>query len=184
MHNKLLKHFIEFACKEMGITRLPDVVFTGHQSDNKRTFGYTKPNGTIHVRTTGRHPADVMRTICHELYHYKLNNNSSSQGEEDKANVIAGRIMKKYNTLYPQIFKATAIREEIVSNLAVNNAGEGNIHGIGVGPKGEPGMMPGGGKLRLFKNAMLTRKKPQVRGLRDILNKEIKNEKRQETRNE
>lgn len=184
---KVLDHFAKFAAKELGITKAPKINYTGHSEDSKSTFGVTKKTGdksSIHVRTLDRHPNDIMRTIAHELYHYKLNNNASSQGEEDKANLIAGRIMRKYNTNNSSIFKARPIREDMASVVPTNNAGAGNIDGIGVGSKGEPGMMPGRNKLTLFKNAMLTRKKPKVKGLRDILNKETKNERRQETRND
>lgn len=33
-------------------------------------------------------------------------------------------------------------KEVFESEVAVNNAGDGQVHGIGVGPKGEPGIKP------------------------------------------
>ena len=57
----------------------------------------------------------------------------------------------------------TSIEEdgEGVAAGAVNAAGTGNIAGIGVGPKGEPGVYPGKKKLRnIITRKPLTRLNP------------------------
>jgi hypothetical protein len=41
-----------------------------------------------------------------------------------------------------------AIKEDMASAIPANAAGSGNIAGIGVGPKGEPGVYPKKKKLR------------------------------------
>lgn len=41
-------------------------------------------------------------------------------------------------------------KEETVSNVPTNNAGSGNVDGIGVGPRGEPGIKPKKKKLRVL----------------------------------
>jgi len=110
---KLFKHFIKFAAKELGLTNTPNIVLTGRGQDKHLAFGHSIGKD-ITVRVTGRHPMDSMRTIAHEMYHVKLHNKSSTQSEEDKANAMAGRIMKKYNTLFPNVFKHLPIREETV----------------------------------------------------------------------
>jgi len=41
-----------------------------------------------------------------------------------------------------------AIKEDMTTTVPANAAGSGNIAGIGVGPKGEPGVYPKKKKLR------------------------------------
>jgi len=41
-----------------------------------------------------------------------------------------------------------AIKEDMTATIPANAAGPGNIAGIGVGPKGEPGVYPKKKKLR------------------------------------
>ena len=56
----------------------------------------------------------------------------------------------------------TKVEEDIQSSVPLNNVGSGSIDGIGVGPKGEPGVQPKKKKLRVL-FPMLKRKT-----LRDI----------------
>ncbi len=58
------------------------------------------------------------------------------------------------------------LKEDLQSSVPLNNVGSGSIEGIGVGPKGEPGVPKNGKKLRVL-FPMLKRKT-----LRDI-SKEI-----------
>jgi hypothetical protein len=41
-------------------------------------------------------------------------------------------------------------KEETASAVPTNNAGGGNVDGIGVGPRGEPGIKPKKKKLRVL----------------------------------
>jgi hypothetical protein len=53
------------------------------------------------------------------------------------------------------------LKEDTSSAVPANSAGAGNIDGIGVGPKGEPGVRKSGKKLReLF--PIIKRKPPEV----------------------
>lgn len=54
------------------------------------------------------------------------------------------------------------VKEDLQSPVPLNNVGSGSIEGIGVGPKGEPGVHPKKKKLRVL-FPMLKRKT-----LRDI----------------
>jgi hypothetical protein len=54
------------------------------------------------------------------------------------------------------------IKEDIQSSVPLNNVGSGSIEGIGVGPKGEPGLSSKSKKLRIL-FPMIKRK-----SLRDI----------------
>lgn len=111
MVNSRIKNFIKFAARELNLKTLPQIKFVGHEEDVKQAFGHEK-GGAITVRIAGRHPIDIMRTIAHELVHFKQGGKGSEQYKEDNANAVAGRIMRKYDTMYPQAFKDKAISEE------------------------------------------------------------------------
>ena len=125
-----IQHFISFAVKHLKITKMPNIRLVGHAEDSKRTFGHSIGNEIV-VRSIGRHPNDVMRTLAHEMVHFKHGNTGTSQEREDMANAIAGRIMRLYNTKYPNSFKNKPITEEgeggTVSAVPANNIGSGEI---------------------------------------------------------
>jgi hypothetical protein len=159
-------HFVSFAAKHLKLSKLPHIRFVGHEEDNKQAFGHSKGSEIV-VRTTDRHPIDVMRTLAHELTHFKQGNTKASeQSKEDQANAIAGRIMRAYDTKYPKAFKDNpihAVNEDggVISSTPTNNAGGGAIEGIGVGPKGEPGVYPKKKKLRNI-IPLLSRNAPNI----------------------
>jgi hypothetical protein len=118
-----IQHFISFAVKHLKLTKMPKIRLVGHSEDSKRTFGHSIDNEIV-VRSIGRHPNDVMRTLAHEMVHFKYGNTGTSQEREDMANAIAGRIMRLYNTKYPNTFKNKPITEEgMVSAVPANAMG-------------------------------------------------------------
>jgi hypothetical protein len=118
-----IQHFISFAAKHLKLTKMPKIRLVGHAEDSKRTFGHSIDNEIV-VRSIGRHPNDVMRTLAHEMVHFKHGNTGTSQEREDMANAIAGRIMRLYNTKYPNTFKNKPITEEgMVSAVPANAMG-------------------------------------------------------------
>lgn len=124
---KQLEMFVKFAAKELSLSKLPKIHFVGSKENVKNAFGHSI--GTdIYIRITDRHPGDVMRTIAHELIHVKQNNmgKSGEQYKEDEANALAGRIMRKFNTTYPEIFKLKSIPanlRETESAIPANSMG-------------------------------------------------------------
>lgn len=44
----------------------------------------------------------------------------------------------------------TKVEEDLQSSVPLNNVGSGGVDGIGVGPKGEPGVYPKKKKLRVL----------------------------------
>ncbi|CAB4162211.1 hypothetical protein UFOVP787_21 [uncultured Caudovirales phage] len=170
---QLVNSFVLFAASELGISRsnLPKIKFVGSEEDSKQAFGHflsDKNKNEIKVRVTNRHPLDVMRTVAHEMYHYKQNLmgiKKSEQTKEDEANAVAGRIMRKYNTRFPKAFKSQPIKEEVISAVPANAVSGGGVEGIGFGPKGEPG---GVSKLKVIKK-ILKRKPPVTEDINNNL---------------
>lgn len=113
---KIARDFISWACKKLGINSKPDVKFSNdiEEVKSKRTFGTTHPTGEIWVYVGDRNTADMLRTLCHELVHYKQfekgtasnsMNKEQHQKIEDEANAIAGRLMRQYGKLNVEIYE-------------------------------------------------------------------------------
>jgi Zn-dependent peptidase ImmA (M78 family) len=110
--NDLIKSFLPVAQQELQITNLPTIKIVDRVPDaDGTTFGcYNKEINTIYLVTQGRHPKDALRTLAHELVHYKqdiedrLDDHSGSTGsrEENEANARAGVIMRNYNQKNPE----------------------------------------------------------------------------------
>lgn len=133
---KHLNMFIDFAKKKLKLSSLPNIHFVGNEENSKNAFGHSKGND-ITIRITDRHPIDIMRTIAHELIHYKQNL-KGAKGEkmrEDEANAYAGRLMRDFDTTYPEVFKDEEIEgfgEETVSAVPANAMGaSSSTHGTG-----------------------------------------------------
>lgn len=132
---KKFQDFIDFASNKLQLKILPKFKFVGNQENSKRAFGHFDGK-QITVRVTDRHPNDIMRTIVHEMIHWKQRLRNASYSEkvrEDEANAIAGRIMRDYNTQHPESFYSkplTSISEDGIglgtqSILPANRTGNG-----------------------------------------------------------
>lgn len=135
MHTQIkhLEMFIKFAAKELNLSSFPKIHFVGSSEDEKCAFGHSVGRD-ITVRITGRHPVDVMRTIAHELIHYKQNIQrvkKQEQYKEDQANAMAGRIMRKFGTSNPTLFKDKPISETESAVPANVMGASSSTHGTG-----------------------------------------------------
>ena len=167
-----IKNFVKFAARYLGLNSVPQVKFVGSAEDKKATFGHFDGK-SITVRATNRHPIDVMRTVAHELIHHKqrLQGSHSREGaKEDEANAIAGRIMKAYDTKYPQMFRSKPIYET-ESAVPVNAMG-GSSSTAGTGPIDtyDPLLGTGNGKRKKLRT-ILKRTPPKTIGENTIFHK-------------
>jgi len=145
MSKKDVEHFAKFAAKELGIKKMPKIHYVGHSHDSRNSFGDFEPHDdVIKVRTVDRHPVDVMRTVAHELSHYKWKeegksaNNKAGDESENYANAKAGEIMRHYDDTHGFAFKEKPLKEDGVAPAAVNATGPA-VAGTGGGPGNVPG---------------------------------------------
>lgn len=113
-HNfvEMFKKFLPVAMHYIGLTDLPKMIFKPKIEDvDQPTFGkYENEKRVLYVALENRHPNDILRTIAHELVHYKqdtsheLNMDSGTTGspEENQAHAIAGIVMRHFNKKYPE----------------------------------------------------------------------------------
>jgi hypothetical protein len=102
-----LPKFMEIVKKHLEIDNMPKVNFLDNISN---TFGVFKPGDqSIDIVIINRHPVDSLRTLAHELVHWKqllkneIGPDSGMTGspQENEANSLAGVIMREFNHAYP-----------------------------------------------------------------------------------
>jgi len=113
---EMFKKFLPLAMEILKLDSLPKMEFVTKVDDVEQpTFGlYSNGDKVLKVALTSRHPNDILRTVAHELTHYKqdinneLNNDSGETGsnEENEANATAGIIMRHFNKQYPEYLKS------------------------------------------------------------------------------
>ena len=110
-NNAFIKQHIQWLADQLDIKKLPKITLLNDPVDT--TFGQYDPNTkSIKLVTGGRHPVDVLRTLAHELTHYKQdieNNLPDGAGEtgtdqENEANANAGIVMRDFAQENPDQF--------------------------------------------------------------------------------
>jgi hypothetical protein len=143
---EIIKDFINFTLRELGLKetqkgRKGRIKLSNDREKARKwkTFGTFDPTTeTTWIYVGNRNCADILRTIAHELVHYKqrLNNQeldgSTGSDTENEANSVAGEIMRKYGQKNPLIYESL-IKEigdgEIypINNFTSNQEEDGTV---------------------------------------------------------
>jgi hypothetical protein len=131
--NDLMSAFEKFfpiAMKVLDIDKLPKIKLEKYLDHlDQPSFGrFANKEVTIHLGVKDRHPIDILRTLAHELVHFKqlLNNeldkDSGNTGspEENKAHITAGVIMRMFNKKYPEYFKSSVVESNSFTDARMN----------------------------------------------------------------
>lgn len=121
---KAVKKFLPWLCRQLDldITKLPKITFLDRAQD--KTFGqYDPTTRSLYIVTGDRHPVDVLRTLAHELTHYKqdlkgdLTPGAGETGtdQENEANANAGIVMRDFAQAHPE---QLGLPEELSENFA------------------------------------------------------------------
>ena len=112
----IFEDFFPIAMRVLGINKLPKInLMMQINDDNQPTFGrFNNETLTIDLGMANRHPIDILRTLAHELVHFRqylkgqLNPNSGETGspEENEAHEIAGVIMRHFNKAHRHYFNS------------------------------------------------------------------------------
>ncbi len=116
---KILLKFIRFASEHLGLTSLPkfNFKFNSELSVSRKSFG-GYGGEQIDVTVKNRHINDILRTLAHELVHYKQDLNNELDGEdpgatgspqENDANAQAAVILRNWAKRYPNLFAAPSV---------------------------------------------------------------------------
>ena len=117
--NTIIREVLPIIKHELKISKLPKIRLVNQINDQDQpTFGrYQDDSNTLEVVKQNRHPVDILRTLAHELVHYKqdiqnrLMPRSGDTGSdiEDEANAMAGVIMRHINKKYPHYLKLNSV---------------------------------------------------------------------------
>lgn len=103
-------NFCKFSINKLNISGDVNICLTGKSNDSggMSTGGFDIVSNKILARAHGRALIDILRSICHELVHYKQKEVGKFKpgdqipnigGEiEDEANALCGQIIKMYVT--------------------------------------------------------------------------------------
>lgn len=113
---QMFKDFLPLAMEVLEIDRLPEMRFEPELNTGQQpSFGmYVNGDNILFVALKNRHPVDILRTVAHELVHFRqdiqgeLNDQSGETGspEENQAHEVAGVIMRHFNKRYPQYLRS------------------------------------------------------------------------------
>ena len=137
---EMFEKFLPIAMKYIGLKNLPRMKFEAHIHDDVQpTFGkYENGEHVLYVGLMNRHPNDILRTVAHELTHYKqdtehqLDSDSGRTGSpiENEAHAVAGIVMRHFNKQYPEYLSSKPITED-------NDLEENFANGQGPGRPGD-----------------------------------------------
>jgi len=102
--------FVQYCCDFLELEQKPTIRLTDKIFDE--TFGFfNSDDDSITVSYNRRHQMDVMRTIAHELTHYRQRldgedlDGSDGSDHENEANAFAGVILRQWADKNPHLFK-------------------------------------------------------------------------------
>ena len=115
---KIVHNFLPFAKRELNIKELPKIHFIDDPKFAKRiaAFGQIKDNRIV-IDIQGRQTMDILRTLAHELTHYRQHtkgkNGSGYAGAptENEANKLAGTIVRKFGEKHSGLFELPSVNE-------------------------------------------------------------------------
>lgn len=108
---QIFKDFFPLCMQVLKLNSLPKIRYVGTlEQDIQPSFGeWDNNNNVLTIALKNRHPNDILRTLAHELVHYKqdqlgmIKPDSGATGSpiENEANAVAGIIMRHFNKKFP-----------------------------------------------------------------------------------
>jgi Zn-dependent peptidase ImmA (M78 family) len=114
---EVINDFVKFVNKKLKFGKqLPDVILSDDEkeAETMHSFGkFTPEIKEIRVVIANRNLADILRTLAHELVHYKQHldgvltpkSNDTGSEHENEANALAGALMREFGKLNSIIFE-------------------------------------------------------------------------------
>jgi len=118
----IIKAFVKFTSQKLGLQEPPKIVLHRNPklASQRRSFGGYMPGQGIEINIGNRHIMDVLRTLAHEMVHFKqdingqLKPDSGQDGsdEENEANAKAAVVMRLWAKMNPELFQHATILAE------------------------------------------------------------------------
>lgn len=117
----ILRRFVEYVGNELKLEgKYPRVVLNNAENfaQTNKSFGhFNMAENKIVISSSNRNLADILRTLAHEMVHYKqkqsgslkldnLSNDGADGSDiENEANSVAGILLRKYGREHPEIYE-------------------------------------------------------------------------------
>lgn len=116
--------FLKFAVNQLDLQQQPAVQFSSEPVAHTSFGTFSPDDQQIRISVQDRHPADVLRTLAHELVHQRqheqgqLNKHSGKTGsaEENQAHAQAGVLLRRFAQLNPQLFTPVLLEQLRIDN--------------------------------------------------------------------
>lgn len=143
----IFEDFFPIAMRVLGINKLPKINLVMQVDDETQpTFGrFDNSQLTIDLGMANRHPIDILRTLAHELVHFKqylndeLGPNAGETGspQENQANEVAGVIMRHFNKQHRHYFQNKPLGLQEEATAGATSAGNVSVGAVypNKGPK-------------------------------------------------
>jgi hypothetical protein len=116
LNKDLVKEFIKHVMSELKLENLPTINLSDDSQeavDMHSWGGYQPTDKSISIVIAKRHPADIFRTLAHELVHYKQDltgrlqpgDGKTGSDVENEANSRAAIIMRNFAQAQPNLFE-------------------------------------------------------------------------------
>lgn len=114
---EVINDFVRFVANKLEYgDEIPKIILSDDEkeAESMHSFGkFTPELKEIRVVIANRNLADILRTLAHELVHYKQNfdgkltpeSNETGSPDENEANALAGVLMREYGKNNPIIFE-------------------------------------------------------------------------------
>ena len=118
----IVREFLTLCKEELELQELPKIKWLIRPS-NFKSFGSFNPNdGTIRLVIVNRQILDSLRTLAHEIVHFRqwqrneLHPESGETGsdQENEANSTAAVIMRKFGRAHPELFQLAPIAKSLI----------------------------------------------------------------------
>jgi len=126
----IIQDFLRFAARHIGLKDLPKIKLYSDPklASSRRSFGGYM-GGRIELNVGNRHIMDVLRTLAHEMVHYKqdtmgvLGPDSGKDGSEheNEANAKAAVIMRLWGKMNPELFQHAALIAESTTKKMIHD---------------------------------------------------------------
>jgi hypothetical protein len=122
----IIKAFVDFTSQKLGLAEPPEIKLHRNPklASQRRSFGSYTPGAGIEINIGNRHIMDVLRTLAHEMVHFKqfvtgeLEPDSGRDGsdQENEANAKAAVVMRLWAKMNPELFQHATILAESQKN--------------------------------------------------------------------
>ena len=105
--------FLRFTCRYLDLKTIPKIKFISKPISNDQSVSFaafSPGSAQIMLYVKNRHILDVLRSLAHEMVHYKQSmersdlDGTTGSSDENEANAVAGQILRLYGKKHSELY--------------------------------------------------------------------------------